>query len=245
MMSNFIERYNDSIKKPNKQFVHIDLSLPKLDRIDVNGLRYYLVQGEGEPKKFVSVTSVTSHYNKDKFVQWRKKVGEEKANQITKAATTRGTAMHALNEKYLLNSFDDDFNNHPPLHKLLFNTIKPALNKIDNICALESSLYSEYFSLAGTVDCIAEYDGVLSVIDFKSAEKPKPREWIENYFVQAAAYAFMFKELTGKQVDQIAILMACENSELEVYIEKDIKKYIAMLAKYVRKFTEDKLLEYS
>lgn len=241
---NFLQKDKEQFRAQNKKFTHVDLNLPPLDRITIDGLRYYLVEGGGEPQKFVSVTSVTSHYNKEKFASWRKRVGEEKANRITKAATDRGTAMHALNEKYLLNSLGNELEESDPLPRLLFNVIKPALNKIDNIYALESSMYSAYLSIAGTVDCIAEYDGVLSVIDFKTSEQPKPRDWIENYFVQAAAYAFMFKELTGKEPEQLVIIMACENSELEVYIEKDVKKYIKLLVQYIRKFIEDKLREY-
>jgi hypothetical protein len=90
-MTNFIEE-NKKLFVPTKTFRKLDLNLPKLDRVEVDGVRYYRVQNETEVEKYISVTSVTSHYNKDKFVQWRKKVGEEKANLITRAATSRGTA---------------------------------------------------------------------------------------------------------------------------------------------------------
>jgi genome maintenance exonuclease 1 len=243
-MANFIEE-NKKLFVPTKTFRKLDLNLPKLDRVEVDGVRYYQVQNETEFEKYISVTSVTSHYNKDKFVEWRKKVGEEKANLITRAATSRGTALHTLNEHYLLNTMEDRLSKATPLSKLLFGAIRPYLDKIGDIYALEDSLFSRYFRLAGTVDCIAEYDGVLSVIDFKTSEKPKPREWIENYFVQASAYAFMFKELTGIEIKQIVIMMACENAECEIYIEPDISKYIRLLVKYVKKFTDDKLKEFS
>ncbi|NBU97022.1 MAG: exonuclease, partial [Spirochaetia bacterium] len=105
--------------------------------------------------------------------------------------------------------------------------------------AIESNLYSEYWELAGTVDTIAEFDGVLSIIDYKTSEKPKPREWIDNYFVQATAYLCMYYELTGLKAKQLVIIMTCENSEVEVYIEKDIKKYILLLKTYLNKFVED------
>jgi ATP-dependent exoDNAse (exonuclease V) beta subunit len=240
-MSNFIEQEQKKLFKPSKKFTRLDLNLPRLDRTDADGLRYYTINGKEELGKFISVTTVTSHYNKEKFSEWRRKVGEEKANLITKAATSRGTALHNINEKYLLNEIEDNLERSTALTKLLFNAIRPYLDKIDNIHALEDPLFSEFFRLAGTVDCIAEYEGVLSVIDFKTAEKPKPREWIENYFVQAAAYAFMFKELTGIEVKQIVIMMACENSEVEIYKELDIKKYIRLLVQYVKKYTDDKL----
>jgi hypothetical protein len=224
-----------------KQFNHIEINLPDLERETIDGIRYYKIPGENGLKKFVSVTSVTSHYNKEKFASWRKRVGEEKANKITKAATTRGTEMHTLVENYLLNHTLPKAN---PLPKFLFDVAKSELDKIDNIIAIERSLYSNYFGIAGTVDTIADYDGKLSIIDYKSSEKPKPREWIENYFVQAAAYCFMLKELTGKEVEQLVIIMACENGEVETYIETDIQKYIKLLVKYVKKFTYDKLKEY-
>lgn len=224
-----------------KKFNHIEINLPKLERETINGVRYYKIPGQNELRKFVSVTSVTSHYNKEKFVSWRKKVGEEEANRITKASTNRGTAMHSLIENYLLN---EPLPESTPLPKFLFDVAKSELDKIDNIIAIESSLCSEYFKIAGTVDTIADYDGKLSVIDYKSSEKPKPKEWIQNYFVQAAAYAFMLKELTGKEVTQLVIIMACENGEVVTYIETDIEKYIRLLVQYVKKFTQDKLNEY-
>lgn len=224
-----------------KQFNHLNLDLPNLERETINGVRYYKIPGESELKRFVSVTSVTSHYNKEKFVAWRQKIGEEKANQITKMSTIRGTGMHFLIENYLLNLEIPDAD---PLPKFLFGVAKSELDKIDNIIAIERSLYSNYFKLAGTVDTIAEYNGKLSIIDYKSAEKPKPKEWIENYFVQAAAYCFMLKELTGKEAEQLVIIMACENGEVETYVETDIQKYIKLLVKYVKKFTYDKLKEY-
>jgi len=128
---------------------------------------------------------------------------------------------------------------------MLFKISKPALSRINNIYALEGSLYSKFFGIAGTVDCIAEYDGELSIIDFKTSKKPKPREWIEGYFVQCCAYACMLHELTGLSVKKFVIIMACENGEVEVYQEYNKEKYIKLLTKYVKKFVEDKLKQFS
>jgi genome maintenance exonuclease 1 len=186
----------------------------------------------------VSITSVTSHFNKHVFVEWRKKVGDAEANRITKRATTRGTATHELIEKYLLN---EEVVMDNPSTKMLFTQSKKVLQNINNIYALEKSLYSNELGVAGTVDCIAEYNGELSIIDFKTAAKPKPREWIENYFVQAAAYACMFYELTDIPVKKLVILMTCENGEVTVYEEYDKMKYMKLLVKYIEKFVEDKL----
>jgi genome maintenance exonuclease 1 len=186
----------------------------------------------------VSITSVTSHFNKHIFVDWRKRVGEDEANRITKRATTRGTGTHELIEKHLLN---EEVVLDNPSTKMLFTQAKKVLQNINNIYALEKSLYSNELGVAGTVDCIAEYNGELSIIDFKTAAKPKPRDWIENYFVQAAAYACMFYELTDIPVKKLVILMTCENGEVTVYEEYDKMKYMKLLVKYIEKFVEDKL----
>ena len=220
-------------------FKHVDLSLPKLTRETIDGVRYYSVPDEEELLKLVSITSVTSHFNKDIFVNWRKRVGNEEADRITKAATTRGTDMHTLTEHYLKN--DQVLPEVPPISDFLFKISKGELNKIDNIHSLEGALYSKQLGIAGTVDCIAEYDGELSIIDFKTSKKPKPRDWIEHYFVQAMAYGCMLYELKNISIKKLVIIMACENGECVVYEEYNKAKYIKLLDKYIRKFVGDKL----
>ena len=217
-------------------FTHIECELPKLKRQNIDGARYYTVNG----RPMVSITSVTSHWNKHIFVDWRKRIGEAEANRITKRATSRGTATHSLIENHLLNK-DVEFDKPSP--KMLFLQAKETLKNINNIYALEESLYSEELGVAGTVDCIAEYNGELSIIDFKTAEKPKPRDWIENYFVQAAAYACMFYEITDIPVKKLVILMTCANGEVKVYEEYDKLKYMRKLVQYIQLFVEDKLNE--
>ena len=223
-------------------FKHVDLNLPKLTRETIDGVRYYSVPDEEELLKLVSITSVTSHFNKDIFVNWRKKVGNEEADRITKAATTRGTDMHTLTEHYLKN--DQVLPEVPPISDFLYKISKGELNKIDNIHSLEGALYSKQLGIAGTVDCIAEYDGELSIIDFKTSKKPKPRDWIEHYFVQAMAYGCMLYELKNISVKKLVIIMACENGECVVYEEYNKAKYIKLLDKYIRKFVRDKLVIY-
>jgi len=219
-------------------FNHVDLKLPSLERETIDGVRYYKIPDGEELLKFVSITSVTSHKNRQFFADWRKKVGEETADKITKQATSRGTDMHTLVEHLLKNETLPDVQ---PLSQFLFKIAKPELNKINNIYALESSLYSKYLGVAGTVDCIAEYNGELAVIDFKTSKKPKPKEWIEHYFVQAVAYACMLYEMTGISVKKLVILMACENGECVVYEEYDKQKYIKLLVQYIREFVNSKL----
>jgi len=216
-------------------FNHVEIEVPQLSRKTIDGVRYY---DTPSGKKLVSITSVISHYNREIFVNWRKRVGNEEANKVTKQSTSRGTDTHTLIEHYLKN---EDLPTVQPLSDMLFKIAKGDLKNIDNIHGLETPLYSEYLGIAGTVDCIAEYNKELAIIDFKTSKKPKKREWIEGYFVQCAAYACMLYELTGLTVKKFVIIMTCENGECEVYEEYDKAKYIKLLTKYIREFVEFQL----
>ena len=217
-------------------FTHIDLKLPKLSRESIDGVRYYNIGGEN--KKLVSITSVISHYSKEKFAKWRKRVGEEEANRITKRATSRGTDTHTLIESYLLN---EELTEVQPISEMLFKLAKKDLNRINKINILEGALYSEVLGVAGTTDCIAEFDGELAVIDFKTSKAPKPLGWLEGYFVQAMFYGMALYEMTGIQVKKLVIIMTCENGECVVYEEKDLTKYMKLVIQYIKKFVNDKL----
>lgn len=236
MTNPLIEKYNET---PSiERFTHIDINLPQLERETIDGVRYYKVPDEDEIIKLVSITSVTSHKNRQFFANWRKKVGEEEADKITRQATSRGTDFHTLAENYFYNK---ELPSVQTLSEYMFKISKETLNRINNIYALESSLYSKVLGVAGTVDAIAEFDGELAIIDFKTSKKPKPREWIEHYFVQAAAYACMFYEMTDIPIKKLVILMACENGECVVYEEYDKSKYIKLLIEYIREFVRDKM----
>ena len=215
-------------------FTHVECDLPALSRKTVDGVRYYTVEG----RPMVSITSVTSHFNKEIFVEWRKRVGDKEANRITKRSTKRGTKVHTLIENHLLNKEVDP---DTPGSKMLFQQAKKSLENINNIYALEKSLYSTELGVAGTVDCIAEYNNELAIIDFKTSKKPKPRDWIEHYFVQCMAYGCMLYELTGISVKKLVIIMSCENGECIVYEEYNKAKYIKLLGEYINKFIHDKL----
>lgn len=219
-------------------FTKVEIDYPSLSRETIDGVRYYDTP-TGE--KLVSITSVISHYNREIFRKWRAKVGVEEANKITKQATSRGTDMHTLVEHYIKN---EDLPTVQPLSEFLFKQAKPDLDKIDNIHAIEQSLFSLELGVAGSVDCIAEYEGELAVIDFKTSKKPKPRKWIDHYFVQCAAYACMLYEMTGIMVKKFVIIMSCEDGECVVYEEYDKRKYIDLLSEYIREFIEFKLQEY-
>jgi CRISPR/Cas system-associated exonuclease Cas4 (RecB family) len=217
-------------------FTHIDLKLPELTRESIDGVRYYNIGGEN--KKLVSITSVISHYNKEKFAKWRQRVGEEEANRVTKRATSRGTDTHTLIENYLLN---EELPEVQPISEHLFKIAKSTLNRINNIHCLESSLYSEVLGVAGSVDTIAEFDGELAVIDYKTSARPKPKEWVEGYFVQTMFYGMALYEMTGIQIKKLVIIMTCENGECVVYEEKDLNKYMKLVVQYIKKFVNDKL----
>ena len=222
-------------------FNHVDLSITPLDRETIDGVRYYDVPDTEGFTKLVSITSVTSWINREIFRAWRAKVGNEQADKVTKAATSRGTDMHTLAENYLLNK---DLPSVQPLSEFLFKQSKPKLDLIDNIHAIEKPLYSLKLGVAGTVDCIADYEDELAVIDFKTSKKPKPRKWIDHYFVQCAAYACMLYEMKEISVKKFVIIMSCEDGEVVVYEERDKAKYIKLLSEYIREFVNFKLQEY-
>ena len=204
----------------------------ELEKKETPGCRLYQVpNGDWVP----SITSVTSFYNRQIFIEWRKRVGEEKANRITKKATARGTDFHEAAQAYLMND-ELDWKNFLPATQYMFHYAKPYLDKIQNIHAIERTLYSEYLGLAGRVDCIAEYEGELAVIDFKTSEKIKPEKWLENYFVQETAYACMYYELTGIPVKKLITLMVTPGGEVKVFDKRNKDEYIKLLVRYIKEF---------
>ena len=221
-------------------FTHNPVEIPSLTRETIDGVRYYTAPNtDGKLIKLVSITSVTSHWSRKGIMKWRARVGDEEANRISKRATTRGTDMHLLTEHYLQN--EPLPKAKVPISQILFSIAKPALNKIDNIIVQEQAMYSLRLGVAGTPDCIGDYDGELSIIDFKTSKSPKPLKWVEGYFVQASAYACMLYELTGIKAKKLVIIMACEDGELKVYEERDVYKWVKVLDTYIRKFVNDKL----
>lgn len=216
-------------------FIYEPLTLPKLEREHIGDKRLYF-NPKNKDKKFISITTITSQFNRHIFIDWRKKVGAEEADKITKAATTRGTDLHTLNECYLQGLTPPEV---PEISKKLFAVNKPALNRIGKIYGIELGMYSEYLGIAGTCDLVAEFDGELAIIDYKTSKKPKPIAWLGHYFVQCCAYAFMLKELTGMEVKKFIIIMSCENGELVVYEERNIAKYIKLLVKYIKHYVSE------
>lgn len=194
-------------------FQHIHHDIDQLVRVDSpSGRVYQTPSGRSYP----SVTSVLGILGKAEIHAWRARVGEEEANRISARAARRGTAIHSLCEDYLLNKEVKP----GPFDLESFKSISPYLDKINNIHCLETKLYSDYLQVAGTVDCIAEYEGKLSIIDFKTSKRVKTRDDIHGYFMQTAAYAVMFEERTGIPVGRLVILMAVDDHETLVFKEK-------------------------
>ena len=214
-------------------FVHTtDFLEPKVT--EENGVRFY--KFPNQDKYYPSVTSVTGIRSKQGILEWRKRVGEKEANRVSAAATSRGNAFHNYSEKYLKSTLCKEDKDHP-LAWYMFSSAKPHLDRINNIHCLETPLWSDYLGLAGRVDCIAEFDGELAVIDFKTSTKPKRESWIENYFVQETAYAAMFLERTGLEVKKIVTLVAVEkDNSIQIFKKYNIDDYLQLLKSYIEEF---------
>ena len=208
--------------------------LPNLEsKTFPDGKRYYVTPSGN---KLPSVTTVIGAQKKEAILEWRKKVGEEASNKISRQASSRGTNVHTLCERYLNN---DKLGNIMPDAKEMFHSLVPLLDRIDNIHYQEQALWSEQLGLAGRVDCIAEYDGVLSVIDFKTSKRIKTRDKILDYFWQECAYALMYEELVGQPINQLVTIMAVDNEQPLLFIEKT-EDHIEGLVKAIQFYNEKK-----
>lgn len=217
-----------------KKFNHSWVDLPKLKQINTEEGRRYAVN---EEVKYPSITTVLGK-TKDTTAlkEWRKRVGEEYANKVTKAATTRGTSMHKLCENYLLNEALDDLGSTSG--ELLFRGIRPFLDRIDNVRALESGLFSHKLHVAGTVDCVADYDGELTIIDFKTAKSPKRESYIHDYYMQGCFYYTSFYELTGMLPKQILVLISVQDGSVQEWFVKgkDIIHWTEQLRERIKEY---------
>jgi len=210
-----------------KTFEIIDHGFESLPTENIDGKRYY-VTPTGE--KYPSVTSVTGLLNREGIKKWRKRVGEKTANKISTQAARHGTSAHQLFEDYIKNdNFEEKFKGAMPTTQQAFISLEKQLNQIGVVHGLESPLYSHKLQLAGRVDCIAEWDGKLSVIDFKTSAKPKQEKWIQNYFIQETAYAKMFEELTGKTIESIVTLIAVSDGTSQLFVEQPSDDYVDQL----------------
>ena len=213
--------------------------VPELSTQNIDRKRYYVT-----PKKLLypSITTVLSQRGKEGLFEWRKRVGEEVANHITRTSASRGSAVHQMCEDYLMNKHiynPTDFEKHSQRHFLgycLFNRLKEeVLQNIDNIYAQETTLWSDRLMVAGRVDCIAKYKDVPTIIDFKTSRSERNDEWNENYYIQATAYSEMFEERTGMNIDQIAILVVTEDGTVQEFV-KNKKEYLPLLSDVIKEW---------
>lgn len=209
-----------------KNFIKHDFG--QIKRIDSPSGRVYATPtGAAYP----SVTAITGQLGADVFAAWRARVGEEEANRVSSRAARRGTAIHTLCEEYLKGNSPEP----SMFDRQMFQTMVPHLERIDNIHALESKLWSDHLQVAGTVDLIAEYAGRLSIIDFKTSKRRKTKEDIPAYFLQTAAYAVAFEERTGIPVSRLVIIMGVDDEDAVVYTDRRdnwIDQFIALREQY-------------
>lgn len=212
-------------------FKHLEPpNIPEItDKTLPSGKRfYYTPDGIALP----SITTILGHKEKPWLKNWQNMLGKDKAVKEQKRCADRGTAVHELNEKYL-NNEEIDRTLYDPKHLSRFNQLKVRLNKINNIRAQEIALFSKTLGVAGRVDCIAEYESALSVIDFKTSNNNKSKDMIEDYFLQCTAYSLMWEELTGEKIDNIVIIMAVERGIVPLVFKETTDKYKKQLVKRI------------
>jgi len=213
------------------KFTHIDIDkkiLPKTQGRRINGHRFYEIDGKNYP----SVTSVLSLRKTDGLTKWRESVGTDVANWEMRRCANRGKSLHTLVEQYMKNE-TPSIRDVLPLG--LFKLMKPYLDQINNIRLVEEIMYSPNLTIAGQVDCVAEYNGKLSVIDFKTANKERIEEWVDNYFLQCTAYSMMYAETYNEPIEQIVVLMAAEDGSMKAFV-KEPKDYEDELQKAIKTF---------
>jgi len=223
------------------KFIELDKQvLPKTKGKRIDGFRFYDINGKNYP----SITTVLGIRKSEALKGWREKIGENVANWEMGRAARRGKSFHTLVEQYLKGE-TPSIRDVLPLG--LFKLLKPYIDQIDNIHLLEAIMYSPKLTVAGQVDCVAEYNGKLSVIDFKTANKERQEDWIDNYFLQTTAYAHMYEETFGTPIEQIVILIASEDGSVQTFVknkadyEKELGKAIEGFYKYYEELNKDKI----
>ena len=200
----------------------------------INGKRYYTTP---EGKHYPSVTTVTGLLNRVWLKKWKKAVGEEKANKISRKASTRGTRYHHLQEDFINNKLTEErLKEITPLDLMMFNQTKELTSRMGDIYMLEGSMYSNELEIAGRVDCIAEFAGRVSVIDFKTSTKRKTPSQIKGYFMQETAYAKMFEEMYDIPIERIVTIVAVEETgQSQLFVEEPdtwIDQFIELRQQY-------------
>jgi len=213
-----------------KKFIHRDdvgdFEIP--DRVEKDGKRYYLTP---DGNYYPSITSILSQQENLGLEAWKERVGEKEAKRISKESARIGTAVHQLAEYYLSN-IQVKLDKEEKIIIDTFNRLRFLLGNINNIVGLEIPLFSDLIRVAGTCDCIAEYNGKLSIIDFKTSRRPKKEDWVDDYYMQTFAYKLMFEEMTGIEIQQVVILIASvESFDVQVFKKpaKDADEWLEKL----------------
>ena len=213
-----------------KEFKHTLVPQISLTTQTINGQRYYVLP-DGITKLKSVTTILSEKLDKTALLEWRKRVGEEEANRISAQSTRRGNSIHKIAERYVLNE-ENIYQNEMPVNVESFQPIKSALDDhVDNILGVELPLCSKALGCAGRTDLVAEYDGKVSIIDFKTSKKLKKEEWIESYFLQSTVYSMMFERIYSISVPQIVIILTVDN-------EKTPQTFVMERSRYVNKVIE-------
>ena len=191
-----------------KKFNHVGTTLTELTTENIDGKRHYVTPNGS----YISITTLLANLSKDGIQKWRNRVGATEANRISTKASRQGNAIHALCEKYIKN--EEGFLTESMPHLVeMFESILPLLDRVDNVHVTEGAMYSDELGLAGRTDLIAEFDGKLAIIDYKTSRRIKTWEMCASYFMQGAFYAHAYEERTGIPINNIVIIMAVENEE--------------------------------
>ena len=217
-----------------KTFNHVGAAaeLKPLSATQVKGKRFYKTP---DGKWYPSVTTIVSHISSATLKAWEERVGFEEAEKVRRTSSLRGTKYHAIVEAYIKGDIKT-VDKSEGLPAYLFRFSREVLDRIDNIHALEAPLYSDDLGIGGRVDCIAEFDGELAIIDFKTTKELKREEWLHKYFVQEAAYAYMYWERTGVEVKKLVTISVAEDGQTQVVEKYDKTPYIDVLCEWIKDF---------
>lgn len=216
-------------------FEHVPVELTEMTAVTTDeGRKYRTPEGINLP----SITTVLSILSRESIAKWRARVGEAEANRISHRASSRGTKVHEIIEKYIDNK-EDYKDGYTPDIVSSFLDVKSILDdRIGRVYAQEAPLYSNHLGVAGRVDCVAEFDGKLSIIDFKTSLKPKRKDWVKNYFMQESAYAIMWEERTGQPIVQLVTIISVDNAPPQVFIEHR-DNWVRPLRETIEKYNEE------
>ena len=223
-------------------FIHeeIDLGYSDLNSETKAKGRHYV---DPEGNQYPSITTLLSILSREAIQKWREKVGEEEANRISRVASSRGTKIHNIIEKYIAN--DSEYLSGEMPHNIqTFKDIQPYIDSnLSKVYSIEAPLYSKHLGVAGRVDCVGVWNGKDSIIDWKTSRKEKKKEWISNYFMQAAAYAIMWEERTGRPIKQLVVAIAGDTGP-QIFIE-DRDNWTAELINTISEYKREKFWEES